>query len=311
MPDARELLVSVVIPTRNGGSRLPIVLDALTRQTLPRERFEVVVADDASEDDTVAVAESYPFVRVARSDRRRGAPGNSNLGVGEARGPVIAFTDDDTVPEPDWLERGLARLAEAPSGMVAGHINLTLCEPPTIAALVDLGRGYLDQESYVAEGYGATANLWVRRDVLEQLGCFDERFLGQGHDRDFGERALAAGLKLVYADDVIVAHPARSRARDLARVAYRLGSGYPELRNNSTPRMRSLRPPYRELKFLRPWKSIWGIKRVRDRGYRPGLRERTGMRVLQYTCLQLPLVAGSVAGEIREVRAGRTREAQG
>jgi GT2 family glycosyltransferase len=297
-----DLLVSVVIPTRNGARRLPIVLEALSRQTLPREHFEVVVVDDASEDETTTVATAHPLARAVRSDRPLGAPGASNMGVRAASASVIAFTDDDTVPAADWLERGLERLAASESGLVAGRIELSLDDPPTAAALVDLGRGYLDQENYVAEGFGATANLWARRDVLEEFGCFDERFLGQGHDRDFGERALLAGRPIGFAGDVIVQHPARSRARDLARVSFRLGRGYPELRNHSVGRLRDLQPPYRRLVFFRPWRRIWGLRRVEARGYRPGVRQRLGMRALQYCCLQLPLVAGSVVGEVRERR---------
>ena len=300
---ADGLLVSVVITTRNGADRLPTVLSALERQTLPRDRFEVIVADDGSTDDTAAVANAHPLARAVSAGGPVGQPTASNLGVRASSAPAIAFTDDDTVPAPDWLERGLERLAAAPAAVHAGHIELALCDPPTVAALVDLGRGYLDQKSYADEGFGATANLWVRREVLDRLGGFDERFLSQGHDRDFGERAKQAGIDILYAPDVIVEHPARSRARELWRVAFRLGRAQDELRNLSVGSLAEVRPPHTRAIYYRPWATIWGLARVRGRGLRPSFRERLGMRVLQYTCIQVPLIAGSLAGELRRRRA--------
>ncbi|MCW2986142.1 MAG: glycosyltransferase [Conexibacter sp.] len=300
--------VSVLVTTYNGAARLPLLFAALDRQTLPRDQFEVVVADDHSSDDTAAVAAAHPGVRVITAPESYGQPRASNLGLTIATAPVIAFTDDDTVPAADWLERGLARMDATPSGLFAGRIVLQLPEPPTAAALVDLGRGYLNQEDHVAEGYGATANLWARRDVLDALGGFDARFLAQGHDRDFGERALEAGIVMAYAEDVTLEHPARSRARDIAKVSYRLGRGAPELRNHSVGRLTTLKPFWRQSRYYRPWRTIWGLPRVREHGYSPTLAQRLQMRAITYTCIQLPLVAGSIAGEKRE-RARRRAEA--
>jgi GT2 family glycosyltransferase len=301
--------VSVIVTTYNGAARLPLLFAALDRQTLPREDFEIVVADDHSSDGTATVAAAHPGVRVITAPESYGQPRASNLGVTIATAPVIAFTDDDTVPSVDWLQRGLARMEATPSGLFAGRIVLQLPEPPTVAALVDLGRGYLNQEDHVAEGFGATANLWMRRDVLDTLGGFDDRFLAQGHDRDFGERALEAGIVMAYADDVMLEHPARSRARDLAKVAYRLGRGAPELRNHSVGRLTQLKPFWRQSRYYRPWRTIWGLGRVREHGYAPTFAQRLQMRAITYTCIQLPLVAGSIAGERSERRRRRAATA--
>ncbi|MCW3001745.1 MAG: glycosyltransferase [Conexibacter sp.] len=295
----------MVITTFNGAERLPLLFAELDRQTLPRDQFEIVVADDHSTDGTAAVAAAHPGVRTISAPEPFGQPGASNLGVSIATAPILAFTDDDTLPPPDWLERGLERMAATPSGLFAGRIVLQLPQPPTVASLVDLGRGYLNQEDHVAEGFGATANLWMRRDVFDMLDGFDTRFLAQGHDRDFGERALEAGIEMVYAADVALEHPARSRARDLAKVAYRLGRGAPELRNHSVGRLRDLRPFWRQAHYYRPWRTIWGLSRVRAHGYTPTLGQRLAMRAITYAYIQLPLVAGSVAGEVRERRCTR------
>ena len=87
----------------------------------------------------------------------------------------------------DWLEQGLAALASAPR--VAGRIHLELSDSPSTAELVDAGR-FLRQRRYVEEGFGATANLFVRRSVFDSLGGFDEH-LKSGGDYEFGSAMFA------------------------------------------------------------------------------------------------------------------------
>ena len=152
---------------------------------------------------------------------------------------MIAFTDDDTLPAPDWVERGLECFTTAEADIFAGRIELSPSGSPSIAELVDIGRGYLDQEAMVAEGYGATANLWLRREVAERVGGFREIWSGQsqrfmrstaGHDRDFCERAVLSGATLAYAPGPVVSHPPRAipSASWPAR-----SSGWPTARSSS------------------------------------------------------------------------------
>jgi glycosyltransferase involved in cell wall biosynthesis len=295
---------SVIVPTKNGARRLPALFAALAAQTVGADAFEVVLVDDGSTDDTAAVAEAHG-ARVVRSPRSLGPGAASNLGVEHAATDVIAFTDDDTVPAPDWIEQGLRALDASPSGLVGGHIELLLAEQPTLPALVDYGRGYLDQEAYVADGFGATANLWARRDVLRQLGGFNAGAAWQTHDRDFGERARAAGLTLVYAPDAIVAHPTRDRARDLAKVAYRLGLGAAWLRRGSLGPQRETAPEWRRLRYWLPWRSIWGLERLQARGHARTVRQRVQLRAVAYCCLQVPIAYGSLRGSLRAARDAR------
>jgi glycosyltransferase involved in cell wall biosynthesis len=295
--------VSIVVPTKNGAQRLPDLFAGLARQTV--KDFELVVVDDGSEDDTAAVVEASGLGRVVRSPRSLGPGAASNLGVAHAAADVIAFTDDDTMPAPDWIERGLAAVAASDSGLVAGRIELMMPDAPTTAAMMDFGRGYLNQEQYVAEGFGATANLWARRDVLDLLGGFDEHAAWQTHDRDFGERARIAGITMAYADDAVVAHPTRNRARELARVAFRLGRGGSWLARHGVGAARIHEPEWRRLRYWVPWRTIWGLDRLQRRGFCATRAERARLRVVQYTCLQLPLVAGSLRGTLTELRRGR------
>jgi len=293
-------LVSVIIPTRDGAARVDGVLDALERQTLDRGLFEVIVVDDGSTDGTAAVAAAHAGVRVLRTGGG-GQPAASNAGVGAASAPLLAFTDDDTLPAPDWLERGLTAFGRDGADLVAGRVELTTGNPPTTPELLDVGRGYLDQERNAAEGFGATANLWVGRETLIGLGGFDERAAFQTHDRDLGDRARAAGLRVGYAPDSVVRHPARADARHLARTCYRLAQGTAWLHSNGAdPSVRGRRPLWRRRRGWVPWRSIWGLERIQSRGGGRSTAARARLRVMQFACVQAPLTLGGIVGSVRE-----------
>jgi len=295
-------LVSVIIPTRNGAARIGGVLGALERQTLDRRSFEVIVVDDGSTDGTAALAADHAGVRVVRTPGA-GQPVASNLGVRAARAPLLAFTDDDTDPAPDWLERGLQAFERAGADLVAGRVELTTADPPTTAELLDVGRGYLDQARNAAEGFGATANLWTRRETLLALGGFNERAAFQTHDRDLGDRARAAGLRVGYAQEAVVRHPARAEARQLARTCFRLAQGTAWLgRHGADPVVRERRPLWRRRRGWVPWRSIWGLDRIQARGGAGSARERARLRAAQFACVQVPLTLGGLVGSLRERR---------
>jgi glycosyltransferase involved in cell wall biosynthesis len=113
-------LVSVVIPVRDDPAGVLAVTAALEAQTLPRDRFEVIVAVDGGEAPTVP-----PGVRVEAEPPRNSYAARNRA----ARAEVLAFTDADCVPEPDWLEAGLAALEQA--DVVAGAVRFTLDGPVT------------------------------------------------------------------------------------------------------------------------------------------------------------------------------------
>jgi glycosyltransferase involved in cell wall biosynthesis len=297
--------VSVVVPVHNGSRSLPGLLEALDRQTAAPELFEVLVVDDCSTDDTAAVVEASTATLV-RAPARRGSYVARNLGAAAARGGALAFTDADCVPADDWIERGIAAIGAEGADLVAGRVDVPLGENPTTAALLDFTR-YLDQERHVREhGFGATANLWLRRDVLDTLGGFNER-LTTGGDLEVGNRALARGFELRYDADVVVTHQPRSRVGQLARKGFRLGFGTAQHRRHaegpSRDRPRLHARPGAYVPHTR--RSLDGLERLERSGYRPSARRRLAMHALHYFYLQLPIVAGSIAGSIAEARASR------
>lgn len=219
--------VSVIIPVYNDAARLALCLQALAQQRYPADQVEVIVVDNGSTTpvDQVPTAQ-HLRVRVAH-ESARGSYAARNRGVQLASGTIIAFTDSDCIPDPDWIGSGVAALsATANCGLAAGNIEFFYRDPerPTAAELYERVSGF-PQEQYVRElHYGATANLFTSADVLRTVGPFDAT-LTSGGDREWGQRVHAAGYAQVYAPDVIVRHPARATLRALVHKRRRTTSG--------------------------------------------------------------------------------------
>src|SRR5262245_36251712 len=106
--------IAAILPTRDRGQLLPRVLAGLWRQSLAFERFEVIVVDDGSTDDTLAVLEALGRGLPLHVFRQKasGTAAARNLGVWAARAPILVFIDDDNAPDPWLLETHLTPRAD-------------------------------------------------------------------------------------------------------------------------------------------------------------------------------------------------------
>ena len=209
---------TVVVATHRRAHLLPDLVRGLAAQG---SDFEVVVVDDASPDDTPAVlaelAAGAPFeLRWHRQPSNRGPAAARNRGWRDARAPVVAFTDDDCVPQPGWLDALLAGVGEG-ADIVQG---LTRPDPDAVAALGPFGRTMRVPRE---EGFYETCNIAYRREWLERLDGFDETYRRPyGEDTDLAWRAREAGARTEFADDAVVHHAVfpsdwRAAVRDVER----------------------------------------------------------------------------------------------
>jgi GT2 family glycosyltransferase len=197
------LRLSVVIPTCNRADRVLRLLGALAAQDIA-EPFEVVVVDDASKDDTVArlrdVASAQPFpLSILATEVNTGPAGARNRGWRAAQGELIAFVDDDCVPDPKWLRSVV-------SGLVEADIAVGRTLPPDDQLhLVGPFSSYIVSEH---DQSFLTCNIGFRRAVLDELDGFDEtRFTcPNGEDTDLGLRAIKAGYRDRYVPGALVWH---------------------------------------------------------------------------------------------------------
>lgn len=234
------VFVSIVIATRNRSDLLAQTLDAIARQRWPRERLEVIIADNGSTDGTRAVVDAA----AARADGLTvrylfvTQPGKShavNAALRVTRGDLIALTDDDVQPDPGWLAALARAVEEMDADFVAGRIlPLWEIEPPAwmspslygVLAIPDNGTARLP---IAADGANRVmpigANMAVRASVIARLGGLRtdlgklEGSLRTGEDHEFFLRLLHAGCRGVYEPAALVRH--RVPAARLSRPYFR------------------------------------------------------------------------------------------
>jgi len=224
-------LVSVIIPVYNDAAGIKRCLAALSEQTYPRQRMEVIVADNGSQDDLeTAVAPFASWAHLVR-EPEPGSYAARNRALLEAKGEVLAFTDADCLPAADWIEQGVAALTTASGiGLVAGRIELFAARPgrPTCVETWELVYSF-NQERFVKEfRFGATANVFTTARTMAAVGPFAAR-LRSGGDREWGQRVHAKGLAVVYAPLAVVRHPARRTFREHGKKQRRILGGMADL----------------------------------------------------------------------------------
>lgn len=199
--------ISVVVPTYRRPDLLERCLAALTQQTLPRDAYEILVCDDGPSAAAQAVAQAAnersqgrPAVRYLPVTRTQGPAGARNVGWQAAAAGIIAFTDDDTVPEPGWLQAGLDAMASGVEA-AAGRIIMPLPERAT---------DYERDAARLGQAEFATANVFVRRSALVAVHGFDERYTAAWReDSDLHFSLLEQGYTIIPVPDAVVIHPLR------------------------------------------------------------------------------------------------------
>ena len=202
--------VSVIIPVYDDLERLKICLDALENQTYPRNLYEVIVVNNDPSEDIEPHIVHFDNVRVIR-ESYRGSYAARNKGILNAKGAVLAFTDSDCIPLKDWIEKGVRNLVGWQNmGLVAGKIEIIVGDPenPTAIEIYEKITAF-QQKMYIEKfRFGATANLFTLKNIVKDVGYFNNALLSSG-DLEWGNRVFAAGYKQVYADDTCILHPAR------------------------------------------------------------------------------------------------------
>jgi GT2 family glycosyltransferase len=199
--------VSVVVPSHERGTRLRWLLNALEEQTLPRSQWELVVVFDSTDDTEELVRTHALAPRYVRLTPGTGtASVQRNAGWRAAHAPLIAFTDDDCRPEPDWLERLLDAAHANPGAIVQGA---TRPDPFESDAMKWAPRARSIEENDPPGPHAQTCNILYPRALIESLGGFDERAVA-GEDVDLSLRARSAGRSIVAAPEAVAYHAVES-----------------------------------------------------------------------------------------------------
>jgi cellulose synthase/poly-beta-1,6-N-acetylglucosamine synthase-like glycosyltransferase len=219
---AKPPTVSVIVPIYNGERDLPGLIDCLRHQTYPADRVEYILVDNGSCDRTPTIlaqtsnpAVSPPF-KCLQETALQSAYAARNTGIRNATGDILAFTDADCYPQPDWLEKLVQGFQEPQVGLVAGAI--TALPGTTWLEHYAERKQLLSQSDTLAHPfcpYGQTANLAIRTQALTQIGLFRPR-LTTGGDADICWRLQReGGWRLRFEPTAEVRHHHRTNLRDL------------------------------------------------------------------------------------------------
>ena len=225
--DVDKPCISVVVPLYNSAKHLESCISALLSQTYPSSRYEIIMVDNNSTDNSIKVIMRYPRIKLL-SEKKQGSYAARNRGVAESKGSIIAFTDSDCIPVPEWLDRISASLDSPSVGIIQGSRFYTT-----------ESRGLLLLEAYESERafytfsgklkglyYGYTNNMAVRRDVFDRCGPFLE--VMRGADSIFVNRAIEEYSSEIirYVPNAAIRHLEITGVRDYLRKRFIYGRSF-------------------------------------------------------------------------------------
>lgn len=201
----------MIVPAYNAEDTIDRCLDALARQTVPRESYEIVVVDDCSSDETPARIEAHDGVRLI-TQAHAGPAVARNLGVRHTRGEILLFTDADCAPVDDWIEQMIAPLSNDSIVGVKGAYLTHQTGP--MARFVQLE--YEDKYDHMARqeyiDFIDTYSAGYRRNVFVTNGGFDPSFPEASvEDQEFSFRLARQGYKMVFVPGARVYHWGHAR----------------------------------------------------------------------------------------------------
>ncbi len=235
---AAKPIISVIIVTYNRLSALKRCLDALKDQTLAKTKYEVVIVDDGSSDGTIEYLKKLkwhgkPGVKCFFNEHK-GYVDARNFGVSKARGKYVSFTDDDCVPEGQWLEKVIETFDTDKEIGVVGSVTKVAFHNKLFAPLNQaLRKNQPEQETMdinIIEGETgfvglkpfSGCNIHIKKEIFDELGGFDLS-IGPAEDLDFPYRYLKAGGKTAHRKDLFVDHFERDDLKSMFKRWFTFG----------------------------------------------------------------------------------------
>jgi cellulose synthase/poly-beta-1,6-N-acetylglucosamine synthase-like glycosyltransferase len=224
--------VSVIVPIYNGEQDLPDLIECLKAQTYPADRVEYLLVDNNSSDRTPTLLETASQAAASAGINLQHLTENQiqssyaarNKGIRTATGEILAFTDADCRPLPEWLFNLVQPFANLEVGLVIGEINAL----PGNSLLEKHAERHntLTQKDTLAHPfcpYGQTANLAIRRPVFHETGLF-RPYITTGGDADMCWRIQReTGWKMYFAETALIQHRHRATLEEFRKQWYRYG----------------------------------------------------------------------------------------
>ncbi|QKY21772.1 glycosyltransferase [Halolamina sp. CBA1230] len=226
-------MISVIIPVFNDPEGIKETLRSLTEQSSHPE-YEIIVVDNDSTDSTPDVIrefeEGYPDLVFGHSETDiQSSYAARNTGIQHASGEVLAFIDADVTVGERWVADISEKFRSSSVDYLGCNVEMYVPNgEDSIWARYDVAMGLPVQHYLETKRFAPTCALAVRREVIKQVGQFDETLVSGG-DKEFGKRVSDRGFTLDYAPDIVVEHPARTSLVSLMKKADRIGEGQVQL----------------------------------------------------------------------------------
>ncbi|HEY9809568.1 MAG TPA: glycosyltransferase [Halomicronema sp.] len=206
---------SVIIPIYNGDKDIPELLECLENQTYPKNLTEYLLIDNNSTDNTANLLKAAFFPQLSQKEIQSSYAAR-NTGIRIATGEILAFTDADCRPHPEWLLSLIQPFVNPRIGIVAGEIKAVAGK--SLLEKYAEKKEILSQKHTLAHPYcpyGQTANLAIRRQIFQEVGLF-RPYLTTGGDADICWRILKqTNWQLEFTSKAIVQHRHRSTWKEL------------------------------------------------------------------------------------------------
>lgn len=220
--------VSIIIPVYNRPNGVRDTLSSVVDQDYPKERYEILVVDNDSDDETPEVIEEFEnnfsqLVKGLEETEIQSSYAARNRGIENAQGEVLVFLDADMWVENDFLSVITDEFEEEDKKYLGIEVEV-VAEKNTIVSCYTEHNAF-QIERYVSKRHFApTCSLAVSRDIFEEVGFFDKELISSG-DYEFGNRVYETGYDLYYTDRTKTYHPARDSFKSLMKKSFRIGRG--------------------------------------------------------------------------------------
>jgi len=221
--DNNNDFVSVIVPIYNGEKDLKPLIECFVNQTLSPEQTEFLLVDNNSSDSTAEIIKAEISkhqskkinLKYLKEDNIQSSYAARNLGIKNAQGNILAFTDVDCRPQPQWLEKLIEPFNDQNTIIVAGEIKAiegkSILEKYAQKAKILSAQDSLENNF---NPYGQTANLAIRKEALKIVGLF-RPYLTTGGDADICWRILREiETEIKYAPDAVILHRHRDNLTD-------------------------------------------------------------------------------------------------
>ncbi len=253
--------ISVIIPSYNSRTLIRQCLETVCEQT-QEEPFEVIIVDSSQDGTSDVVKTTYPFVKVIELMQRT-FPGQArNIGLQEAEGQIIVFTDTDCVVDKNWLSR-IAQMHRSPYRVIGGAVcNGT---PASAVGTAEYLLEFIEFAPHRQAGEARllpTCNVSLKREIFAEHGYFQNVI--KGSDTLFTRYLIERGEKIYFTPTFQVYHTNRTQLKKFLRNQYELGKGSAQIRRQkSMPGSMLINHPYL-IPFL-PFFRLVGIwKRIQS-----------------------------------------------